>query len=122
MKNFEKHNPNATIGGPAKYPLPTPQKPPRIRCPRELRGWRFSPHARASLDARGFDPHQVVATCEAPEITVTAYNYGPGRIRFIARGLVVIAVPGTRQIVTALLRSHEQWDDDDARRASEAPA
>ncbi|GIG38242.1 hypothetical protein Cph01nite_00040 [Cellulomonas phragmiteti] len=118
MENPAKDNLNATIDGPVKHPVPAPHKRPRIRCPRELRGWRFTPHAREHIDARGFDPHQVVAACEGAEITVTAYNYGPGRIRFIAGGLVVVAVPETREIITALLRSHEQWGDDDARRAS----
>ncbi len=120
MNNPEKNYQNTTIGAQAKRPLPAPQQRPRIQCPRELRAWHFSPHAREHIDSRGFDPHRVVATCEGgPQITVTAYNYGPGRVRFVAGDLVVIAVPPqTRQVITVLLRSQEQWDDEDARRAS----
>jgi len=103
------------MGAPKPHPIRSLQMQ-RISCPHLLRGWRFSCHAREHIDARAFDPHEVVAACVAPEITATAYDYGPGRVRYMRGNLVVIAVPESRQIVTALLRSYDQWDDEDARR------
>jgi len=87
-----------------------------------LRGWSFGAHAREHIDARGFDAHAVVEACAGPEITVTAENYGPGRVRYVKGDLVVIAIPATRRVVTALLRSHDEWCDDDALRVSGATA
>jgi hypothetical protein len=87
-----------------------------------LRGWSFGAHARDHINARGFDPHSVVEACTSPEITVTAENYGPGRVRYVKGDLVVIAIPESRQVVTALLRSHHEWCDEDALRISGATA
>lgn len=98
-------------------PGPRPGAELSIRCPHLLRGWRFTAHARVHIDARGFDPHQVVATCEAPQITMSAYNSGPGRMRYVGEHLVVIADPAVRVIVTVLLRTYDEWDDADARAA-----
>lgn len=88
---------------------------PHISCPHLLRGWHFSPHARENIDARGFDPHEVVAACLSPEITATACDRGLGRMRYVRGNLVVIAAPATRQIITVLLRSYDEWDNRDAR-------
>lgn len=92
---------------------------PRIACPRTLRGWRFSPHARHKVDARWFAPHDVIDACEDPEMTMTAYDFGPGRMRFVREDLIVIAAPDRRQIITVLLRRYDSWSDDDARKVSE---
>lgn len=121
MGDKVSNQPSANAGGVAAQGRPTPRlvssrQRHRISCPHQLRGWRFSRHAREHIDAREFDPHEVVAACTEPEITATAYDYGPGRVRYTRGRLVVIAVPQTRQIVTALLRSYDQWDDQDARR------
>lgn len=88
----------------------------RIACPGRLRDWSFSPHARAAVDGRGFDPHEVVRTCQDPEISSTAYDYGAGRFRFVRGHLVVIANPEERRIITVLLRSYQQWNNADARK------
>ncbi|KLN34199.1 hypothetical protein FB00_13585 [Cellulosimicrobium funkei] len=50
-----------------------------------------------------------------PEITVTAFNYGLGRVRYVRGDLVVVACPSTSEIVTVLLHSEDEWDDQDAR-------
>lgn len=90
----------------------------RISCPRALRGWRFSRHAQVNVDARGFAPHDVVKACEEPELTMTADDYGLGRVRYVRGNVVVIAAPASSHIITVLLRSHDEWDDADARKAA----
>ena len=77
------------------------------RPPLRLRDWTFTRHARDGVDARSFDPHEVVSACELPDISCTAYAYGPGMFRYVRGHLVVIAVPETQRIVTALLRSYD---------------
>lgn len=99
---------------------PRPVRAPRHRCPYMLRGWRFCDHAREKVDARGVDPRAAVAACEAPETMVTAFNYGPDRWKYFRGNLVVIAIPATRTVITVLLRSHDEWDDEDAREANRA--
>ena len=91
---------------------------PRIACPARLRGWSFTHHARDAVDGRWFDPHDVISVCESPDISSTAYDYGPGRFRYLRGRLVVIAVPETRLIITVLLRSYDTWNNDDARKAA----
>lgn len=86
-------------------------------CPEAMDGWRFTQHARARVNARGFDPHEVVRACESPEICTTAYDYGHDRFRYVRGKVVVIAVPDTAEIVTVLLRSYQQWNDTEARKA-----
>lgn len=99
---------------------PRPVRAPRHRCPYMLRGWYFSNHARRHIDARGFDPRDVVAACEAAEMSMTASNYGPDRWKYFRGNLVAIASPVTRTVITVLLRSHDEWDDEDAREANRA--
>ncbi|MGY4644462.1 hypothetical protein [Cellulomonas sp. URHB0016] len=93
---------------------------PRMRaaCPRTLRGWTFSTHAQRNIDARGFAPDDVVDACEHHEIAMTADNYEPGRKRYVRGELVVIAAPARLEIITVLLRSHESWNDADARKVT----
>ena len=87
----------------------------RLDWPSCLRGWHFSRHARAAVDARGFDPHAVVEACANPEIRATAFDYGDGRYRCTRGDIVVIAVPQTSTIITVLLRSYEVWTNAEAR-------
>lgn len=90
----------------------------RIACPHQLRGWRFSRHARDRIDARGFDPHEVLGVCLDPEISVTAYDRGPDLMRYVGGRLVVVVDVRTGTIVTAWPRLYCQWDDSDARDAA----
>ena len=106
-----------------KLQRPTPglmrgRRRPTIQCPSRLGGWWLSPHARAAVISRGFDPHEVIRVCEDPELSVTGYDYGPDRFRYVRGNLVVIAAPQDRQIITVLLRSYQQWNNDDARKAA----
>ena len=98
----------------AARPRPRPARALRIQCPHLLRGWRFSTHAREHADARGFDPFAVVAACEAPEMTMTAFDHGPDSWRYVRVNLVAIVNPATRTVITVLLRDHNEWNDDDA--------
>lgn len=117
-----RENSQAEILRAEKIERPTPgimrgRRRPAAPCPARLRGWWFSPHARAAVVSRGFDPHEVIRTCEEPEISVSGYDYGPDRFRYVRGEMVVIAVPHSRQIVTVLLRSYQQWNNNDARKA-----
>jgi hypothetical protein len=87
----------------------------RVPCPQDLNSWHFSHHARTRVDSRGFAPHEVLLAVTHPEITVTAFNYGPGRVRYVRGDLVVVACPEASEIVTVLLHSQDEWDDNDAR-------
>jgi hypothetical protein len=60
----------------------------------------------------------VVEACEDPELTMTAYDYGLGRVRYVRGNVVVIAAPAISLIITVLLRSRDEWDDADARKAA----
>lgn len=103
--------PGATAGGPSGARRP-------ISCPHQLRGWHFSRHARDRIDARGFDPHEVVLVCCNPQITVTAYHRGPNLMRHVAGRLAVVVDVGTGTIVTAWPRLYFEWNDSDAREAA----
>ena len=104
----------------ARGARPGPVRVPRVRCPHMLRGWYFCTHAREKKDARGFDPLAAWAACEAPEMTMTAFDRGPDRWRYVRGGLVVIVNPARRTVITVLLRTPDKWDDGDARAANRA--
>jgi hypothetical protein len=107
-------------GWAARGARPGARRPLRIRCPHMLRGWRFCAHARENVDARGFWPLDVVDACESPEMTATAFNYGPDRWRYVRGHLVVIVNRTNRTVITVLLRSEDEWNDGDARAANRA--
>ncbi|HEY9476527.1 MAG TPA: hypothetical protein VIS06_22100 [Mycobacteriales bacterium] len=92
----------------------------RIRCPHMLRDWYFSHHACEKVDARGFDPFDVLDVCKAPETKATAFHYGPDRWRYVGGNLVAIVNPATRTVITVLLRGYDEWNDEDARAANGA--
>lgn len=96
-------------------PRPIPPAPLHIRCPRRLRGWTFCEHARRHIDDRRFSPHEVIRAIEAPE--VVTYGHTAGRSVHLAGHLMVIIDPGSRTVITALLRSERPWTDADARAA-----
>lgn len=84
-------------------------------------GWRLCPHAREVAAARGFRRQDILLACVDPEITYTAYDYGPGR-HVHQRGRVSVVVnPEAKIVITVLLRARDQWTDADARQINQPP-
>jgi hypothetical protein len=81
-------------------------------------GWRFSVHARDVVRRRGFDKEGVLLACVDPQVTYTAYNYGPGRSVHQRGHLAVVVDRRALVVVTVLLRTQQSWSDDDARRVN----
>lgn len=101
----------------ANAPRPSPIAKPRPpRCPARLRSWRFTHHAQRQCDARGFDPHTVLAAIESPQHT--DYGNRPGTWLHKRGGVTVVVHRESRTVVTVLLNSATAWTDDDARAAN----
>lgn len=78
-------------------------------------GWRLAGHARARAHARGFDLRDVLLTAADPEVSYEQSNYGEGRWMH-QRGDIGVAVHlPSKTVITVLLRSEAEWNDDDAR-------
>jgi|GEM_PF-1935827 len=100
----------------APRPRPRPRAALRPRCPPMLRNWHFTPHARAMVDLRGFDPTAVAATCEHPDKRSPSRRHASPLWLFERGHITVVLEPATRTVVTVLLRSSSEWNDDEVRR------
>lgn len=88
--------------------------------PLRIGGWTLTWHARQDIAKRGFRLEDVLATCDSPELSYTAFDYGPDRW-IHQRGHVAVALTRTtRRVITMLLRRAETWHDEDARSANSA--
>jgi hypothetical protein len=78
---------------------------------RQTLGWRLTEHARSAARSRGFTVAEVLLTALDPEVTYTAYDYGPDR-EVHQRGDVAVAVDrSSKVIVTVLWRHVDEWTD-----------
>jgi hypothetical protein len=80
--------------------------------------WRF--HADSGLfthwltHAHLSGRDDVLLAVADPEVTYNAYDYGPGRFVNQRGHLAVVVAPSTRTVITVLLRSDDDWNDEDA--------
>ncbi len=78
---------------------------------RSTLGWRLCPHARTAARHRQVARRDILTVVADPEVTYTAYDYGPGRRVFQRGDLAVVTVPEKKVIVTILWRQQAQWTD-----------
>lgn len=74
-------------------------------------GWRLSSHARTTTRDRAVPIADVLTVIADPEVTYTAYDYGPGRHVYQRGDLAVVVAPDTQEVITVLWRRQEQWTD-----------
>ena len=72
-------------------------------------GWRLCPHARTAARLRAVPIREVLSVVAAPEVTYSAFDYGPGRHVFQRADLAVVTIPKQQLIITVLWRHQEQW-------------
>jgi hypothetical protein len=85
-------------------------------------GWRLTSHARARVRERGFSTRDVLVACADPESTYPSIWYGQGRFLYRRGHLSVVVDPASMAVITVLLHSHTEWNDDDARAVSQGRA
>ncbi len=76
-------------------------------------GWRLCNHARSKAEARSVSAREVLEVIASPDVTYTAFSYGPGRYVYQRGELGVVVVPAIKIIVTVLWRHEGQWTDDE---------
>jgi hypothetical protein len=76
-------------------------------------GWRLSAHARTKARARSVSVREVLEVVAAPDVTYTAFSYGPGRYVYQRGELAVVVLPASRIVVTVLWRHDGHWTDDE---------
>ena len=79
-------------------------------------GWRITGHARQRARSRGFGLRDVLLTAAGPDLAYEQSNYGPGRWVHQRGDIGAVVHRSTKTVITVLLRSEVQWDDEDARR------
>ena len=80
--------------------------------------WQISHHALQCMRDRGFSRADVLATCHNPSLTYTSFDHGEGQYVFKRGHVSLVVHPESKTVITVLLRSHDTWDDEDARRAN----
>lgn len=78
-------------------------------------GWHLSKHARTNAAERGVSTRDVLETIAAPEITYTAYNYGPGREVYKRGELAVVGDPRNKTVITVLWNTDAEWTSEQFR-------
>lgn len=81
--------------------------------PKPSAAWHLSAHARTKARARAVSAREVLEVIAAPDITYTAFTYGPGRYVYQRGEIGVVVVPKTRIVITVLWRHDGQWSDDE---------
>lgn len=76
-------------------------------------GWRLCTHARTMAKARSVSAREVLEVVAAPEVTYTAFSYGPGRYVYQRGELGVVVIPAVMIVVTVLWRHDGRWTDDE---------
>jgi hypothetical protein len=75
-------------------------------------GWRLTGHARDAVKRRGFLLRDVLLAAVAPDLAYSQENHGPGRAIHRRGSLAVAVHVPTRTIITVLLNSPYEWDDE----------
>lgn len=76
-------------------------------------GWSLCDHARTKARLRAVSIRSVLEVIAAPEVTYSAFDYGPGRFVFQRGDLAIVVVPERLTVVTVLWRHDGQWTDEE---------